>query len=588
MHEAPARAHEQQVTRLAAWLGLGLALGTGGMALIPGVTTLPLWLHGVLSAGPAAAAVLLLTGLDEGPPARRRLAVRGLVTLLLLGIFLGVGVNSAADGVGIGLAGIVLVLSALTLDTRDHVAAVALAVIGTVVVFTVNVEDPAGQSWLAIPGLAVGVLAGIGARAHRRALDEVEAQRRAAASTSAALRAVVDGAAASTKADHQEVLDAVTRATSALDSDISALCLLGGDDRAYYGSTHGVPAALRERSFPADEGITGAALRSGGTVVTDDYGTFDNGAPVPWAARLRAAIAVPIRVGDELVGALVAGRYGPEPYDEPSVAAFELLAEHASGAIALARAIGADRAMLAQLRRLRMLQEDFVSTVSHELRTPLTVIDGVAETLRVRGGALSPELRDELLDSLTDNTRALSAAVTSILDLAELDRGLAEFAPRPVPLDALVAGVASRLAPVLEEHHLELELETVQVVGDGPMLERVIENLLVNVVRHTPPGTTASVAVASAADVVEVTVTDDGPGIPAHEVAHVTEPFRRIGSHRTRESRGFGIGLALVEQILRLHRAELLVSSEVGRGTCFSFALRPATTRSRVATTRST
>ena len=423
---------------------------------------------------------------------------------------------------------------------------------------------------------ATALLAGLAASVLARTIRTGSEREREAEAANRALLAVVDAARTATASTPGEVLDAVVQATARLQSDTAGAYLLHPDGKLRYGATLNVPEHLHDEVFPPDRGMAGQALRADRTLLTNDYlehaGAMDEYREV----GLRAAIASPIRVHGEPIGVLVAGRYREGGYQQAAVTAFELLADHAGRALALSQAIHEDRRVMERLKSLHALQEDFVATVSHELRTPLTVIDGLAETLERRSAHLAQAQVDQLLSRLRANTTTLATIVTSLLEAARLDRGLVEVEEEVVDLWELVEGCVARLSPILHEHTLELQLEDALVMADGALLERVIDNLLTNAQRHTPPGTTVRIETRAADHECVVTISDDGPGIPEADLARITDRFTRGGDLHTRATRGLGLGLALADQVLRLHGTRLHVESPPGAGAQFRFRLRVA------------
>lgn len=470
----------------------------------------------------------------------------------------------------------VVALSALTLPLFTHLsltAAVVLAV-GVVGVLLGDVEYVAYELVVIV---TVALLGGLGASVLGRTLAANERREQDAEAANSALLAVVHAARAATRADTQDVLDQIVEATAQLRSDTAGIYVLRADGRLQYGATHEIPEHLHDKVFEPEEGLVGRVLATGELVMTNDYQRFLAGMGEYRAIGLRAAIGAPIHSEGEVLGVIVAGRYTTGGYDDAAVAAFRLLADHAGRALTLSRAIDADRRLLSRLRSLHALQEDFVATVSHELRTPLTVIDGLAETLEHRGDELGPDNRATIVSRLRANTTALTTIVTTLLEAARLDRGLVELEEEAIDLWTLVEGCVARLSPLLTTHDVKLDLDDVLVLGDGALLERVVDNLLTNAQRHTPSGTSVTVSSRVLDGDCVLTIVDDGPGIPPADLKVITERFTRGGDHHTRTTRGLGLGLALADQILRLHGTRLQVESP-GRGARFAFRLRLAAT----------
>ncbi len=452
--------------------------------------------------------------------------------------------------------------------------------LGVVTVAVIVLVDSILDGFTPLEGYAlsilgtVAILSALAAREIGAAVVTASDREHEAEDASRALRAVIDAARTATTSDPQAVLDAVVTATANLQSDTAGMYLLHEDGLLRYGATYRIPDHLTDEAFPPTHGLAGQALTNDRTVATNDYGTDARGMAEYQEAGLRAAVASPVRVAGTPVGVLVVGRFEPGGYSPAEVSAIELLADHAGHALALSRAIDEDRQLLRRLQSLRALQEDFVATVSHELRTPLTVIDGLAETIEQRRDALDGGQMTTLLSRLRANTTTLTTIVTSILDAARLDRGLVEVDPHPVDLWDLVQGCVGRLAPVLEDHTVGLDLDDVVVAGDEGLLARVIDNLLTNVERHTPPGTTVHVVARAVGGECTVVVRDDGPGIAPRDLHRITDRFTRGGDLNTRATHGIGLGLALADQILRLHGTRLLVTSPPGGGAQFQFRLR--------------
>lgn len=328
-----------------------------------------------------------------------------------------------------------------------------------------------------------------------------------------------------------------------------------------------------------DEGLAGVACRSGRVEVVDDYGAHP--AALPGSGALRGMIAAPVRVDGELTAVLAGGRRA-RGLTAVQRQAVELLAEEAGVAFGRARSFAADAATVAELRRLDDRTHDFVSTVSHELRTPMTVITGLGQTLSRRWEDLDAGRRADLLRRIDENADRLAAMVRSLVDTSALERGHLVAHAEPVDLAVSVRRVLGRLGPLLEEHEATVDVpDATWVVADPSLLEHVVENLLSNAARHTPPGTRVVVSTRALDEDVELEVVDDGPGIAAADLPHVLERFYRAGEPTTRPSGGLGLGLALSQQVLRAHGRELTVASSPGEGTRFAFRLpahRPAGT----------
>ncbi|MTV26664.1 hypothetical protein FTX61_14760 [Nitriliruptoraceae bacterium ZYF776] len=286
-------------------------------------------------------------------------------------------------------------------------------------------------------------------------------------------------------------------------------------------------------------------------------------------------VAVPIRTDGEVVAWLV-GDQVRDVADPDVRETVELLAEEAGRALGRAAQYAAEAAMVAELRRLDQLAHDVVSTVSHELRTPLTVVDGLGATLHARWDELSVARRADLAGRVAANAERLSGIVRALAGPAAFEDGALRLHPRPIAVAPMVDALVARLAELLAGHPVSVAVDDVVVVADPDLLDRVLENLLTNAAKHTPPGTEVRVTTTRVDGEVELAVVDDGPGIGPDDLPHVFERFYRAGGPTTRAAGGLGLGLPLARQVVHAHGGELTVESSLGLGTRFVFRLPEA------------
>ncbi len=219
-----------------------------------------------------------------------------------------------------------------------------------------------------------------------------------------------------------------------------------------------------------------------------------------------------------------------------------------------------------RLRALDKMRNGFLQAISHELRTPLTSVLGFALTLRRTDVSLSATEREEMLDRLAANARKLERMLSDLLDMDRLARGVLEPKLSSVDLGALVERVADQID--VGARRLVVEIPPGEVVADGAKLERIVESLLVNAVRHTPKGTRIWTRAGRAVDGFVISVEDDGPGVPDDMKEAVFQPFRQ-GDGVSEHNPGTGIGLALVAEFARLHGGRAWVEDRIGGGAAF-------------------
>ncbi|HET7746469.1 MAG TPA: ATP-binding protein, partial [Vicinamibacteria bacterium] len=232
-------------------------------------------------------------------------------------------------------------------------------------------------------------------------------------------------------------------------------------------------------------------------------------------------------------------------------------------------------------RRLDQVRRDFVANASHELRTPLTSIRGFVEALE-DGAVDDPATAQRFLAKIRAHADRMAALVADLLELSRLESG--ESAPRRDRVDpaAVASEVAGSLADLAAGREVTLRVEAKgapAVPTDADRLRRILENLVENAVKYTPPGGHVTVATRAGPDRgAEVEVKDDGPGIAAEHLPRIFERFYRVDKARSRELGGTGLGLSIVRHLAESIGARVSVQSRMGAGSTFTVFLpaRPA------------
>ncbi|HEX3300323.1 MAG TPA: PAS domain-containing protein [Actinomycetota bacterium] len=227
---------------------------------------------------------------------------------------------------------------------------------------------------------------------------------------------------------------------------------------------------------------------------------------------------------------------------------------------------------LDELRRADEMKNTFLTAVSHDLRTPLATILGNAITLEHADElAISDAERTQMLRSLAAKARRLTELITDLLDMDRLTRGAFEPRFAPEELGGLVERV-SRETDLIGEHAVELDLRPVVAMVDRSMIERVVDNLLVNASKHTPPHAAIRVRLRAVGQGAEIVVEDDGPGVPPELRDALFRPFER-GPSANPQSPGVGLGLSLVSRFAELHGGRAWVEDATGGGAAFHVLL---------------
>lgn len=222
-------------------------------------------------------------------------------------------------------------------------------------------------------------------------------------------------------------------------------------------------------------------------------------------------------------------------------------------------------------KRLDELRENILSAVSHELRTPLTSIVGFALTLQRQGATIAEQAREEITSHLAQQANKLNRLLSDLLDLDRLRHGLVRPTLRPTDVGRLVEQVVADQAA--EGRRIDVRVEPVVAEVDAPKVERIVENLLVNALKHTPAGTPISVHVERAGDDLLITVDDGGPGVGEAERDAIFEIFNRGDGTAAAQVQGTGVGLSLVARFAALHGGRAWVEDSPGGGASFRVLL---------------
>jgi signal transduction histidine kinase len=222
---------------------------------------------------------------------------------------------------------------------------------------------------------------------------------------------------------------------------------------------------------------------------------------------------------------------------------------------------------------VEQMKSDFVSTVSVELRTPLTSIYGFAQTLLRDDIAFTEEERRTFLDFIARESERLTEIVDALLDVAALDTGELSFVLTPTDVRAVVHDVVSSAEQASLNGHrfiADVDREELAAEADPEKLRQVLDQLLSNAIKYSPAGGTVTVAARRRGDTVEVSVSDEGAGIPASERERIFSKFYKSGDG---QARGTGLGLFIAQGLVREMGGHMWVDSEEGRGSRFAFEL---------------
>ncbi|QQX81554.1 phosphate regulon sensor histidine kinase PhoR [Shewanella sp. KX20019] len=230
---------------------------------------------------------------------------------------------------------------------------------------------------------------------------------------------------------------------------------------------------------------------------------------------------------------------------------------------------------ITRVRQLEGMRKEFVANVSHELKTPLTVLQGYLEMMQSMEEPDSPNVR--ALDQMQQQTSRMRSMVEQLLALSRIEDAGDVNLEVKVNMSSMMDILRDEaLALAQEQYEIMLYCEPgLDMYGNEIQLRSACTNLISNAIRYTEPGGKIDISWRKIATGGQFSVRDSGEGIAPQHIGRLTERFYRVDSARSRQSGGTGLGLAITKHALNHHQSELMVSSQLGKGSTFSFVIPP-------------
>ncbi len=229
-----------------------------------------------------------------------------------------------------------------------------------------------------------------------------------------------------------------------------------------------------------------------------------------------------------------------------------------------------------ELKNVDKVRRDLIANVSHDLRTPITTLQGYLETLLLKNNELTTKQKAQYLKISINHSKHLSRLVTELFELAKLDSCESIISAEPFSLAELIQDIIQKFALAASKQGIQLKYHYKNqpglVIGDIGMMQRALENLIENALRHTDKDGTVMITVKTTDQKVIVNVSDNGCGIDKAELSHIFNRFYRVDKSRT-NTVGSGLGLAITKRILELHGSDINVKSKINEGTTFTFQI---------------
>ena len=346
-------------------------------------------------------------------------------------------------------------------------------------------------------------------------------------------------------------------------------CCIGADeeDRGCPGSL--ALSSTTEEVWPLSETLASEDIQ----LVGDIQSRFDRVPQGPWGDAPARAAVLPIRsnIQHQLAGFMVAGLSSRLEFDKSYRDFLELMSTQIATTVANARAYEEERKRAEALAEIDRAKTLFFSNVSHEFRTPLTLMLGPLEDALAGSKDLPEEHRNNLQVAHRNSLRLLKL-VNTLLDFSRIEAGRIQACYEPTDLASLTVELASLFRSAIERAGLRLvvncELSPELAYVDRQMWEKIVFNLLSNAFKFTFKGE-IEISLIKVGNAAELRVRDTGTGIPVEDLPHLFERFYRVQGARGRSWEGSGIGLALVQELAKLHSGSVRVESAIGRGSTF-------------------
>ena len=383
--------------------------------------------------------------------------------------------------------------------------------------------------------------------------------------------------------DIQPVFDAIVKSCFTLFGESPVgLWLVRGEvieSRAHASRTQ-LPSLLSE--IPLDRGSgLGTCILDARLInvpeLREVLDEFPRAAQLGIAQGFRSVLIAPLIREGKAIGAISVNRDTPGAFRAKDVSLIQTFADQAVIAIENVRLFNEIQDKSRQLEIANKHKSEFLANMSHELRTPLNAIIGFSEILHERMVGELNEKQAEFIGDIHSSGRHLLSLINDILDLSKVEAGRMELDVSTFHLPSAIDNALTLIKERASSHGIKLACVLDPSLGkfhaDERKFKQVLINLLSNAVKFTPEGGRIEVSARRLEHGVEVAVSDTGIGIAAEDQEAVFEEFRQVGTDYTKKAEGTGLGLALSKKFVELHGGKIWLSSEVGKGSTFTFTM---------------
>jgi signal transduction histidine kinase len=408
------------------------------------------------------------------------------------------------------------------------------------------------------------------ARSEEVARRETAARRELAAFNTA----VLTGVAA------QDLDSSIQLMAGAIGRDLgyeSLTIMLREGDHLVVKGMYGMP--FYEEAIPLGQGVTGTAAATGRALIVPDVRDFPG--YIAADPEMRSEMAVPMKIGEELVGVVDVESRMPNAFHEASLDVLTRLADQIALVAHSNLLLSQQRETMTRLQELDQMKSDFIAITSHELRTPITAIRGFVKTLLRNRERLTSEQVLSFMDIIDRQSERLARLVEDLLFISRIEAGAIRLQMEEINFAVFLKDVVDALTPQGRSRvWLDVDRDSPRVVIDPVRTEQILRNLIENALKFSPPDSQVFLTGQVEDGTVHVSVADEGVGITEEEIPRIFERFHQAGEVMTREAEGAGLGLYITKRLVEAMDGDISVESTRGRGTTFKVSLpaRPAET----------
>jgi signal transduction histidine kinase len=380
--------------------------------------------------------------------------------------------------------------------------------------------------------------------------------------------------AVATATDLREGFDAFAGAvSSALRFDRATLSVVDGDETTIVAVCGKDMTALPVGSAVSlSDPLLDAILEARGPYLQNDIAAAFG----EHAVRLgvRSCVAAPVVVTGQPRALLSFAATDADSFSPEDLVIVGELVNVVGGALYTLARLEDERETTARLRELDALKNEFVGVVAHDLRSPMTVIAGYVDTVLQRWDDLPDEMKRDLLGVASRNTKRLSVLVEDVLQVARIESGDFPYEIAPFDLGALVCRTVDEMNAARDDRNVvaDVPADLPTALGDEDRQWRVLTNLISNAQKFSPPEYPIRVSVSVAGDLLEVRVSDRGPGIPPEDLPRLFGKFSRLATPSGGE-KGTGLGLYICRALVEAQGGEIGADSHVGTGTTLRYTV---------------